>query len=58
MTVRAIEHPILAACGGPFLPDAIRQLMAPPEKGRRPIGFRVEEGRLAYRRRRKQIIKA
>jgi hypothetical protein len=38
--------------------DAIRQLMAPPERSRRSIGFRVEEGRPAYRRRRKQIIKA
>ena len=25
--------------------DAIRRLMAPPEKSRRSIGFRVEEGR-------------
>jgi hypothetical protein len=33
--------------------DAIRQLMMPPEKPRRPIGFRVEEVRPAYRRRRK-----
>ena len=49
-----------AACGkvSGTLPDAIHQLMAPPEKGRRPSGFRVEEGRPAYRRRRKQIIKA
>jgi hypothetical protein len=38
--------------------DAIRQLMAPPEKARRLIGFRVEEARPAYRRRRKQSIKA
>ncbi len=29
--------------------DAIRQLMAPPEKARRSIGFRVEEGRPRYR---------
>jgi hypothetical protein len=29
--------------------DAIRQLMAPPEKARRSIGFRVEEARPAYR---------
>jgi ORF6N domain len=29
--------------------DAIRQLMAPPEKSRRSIGFRVEESRPAYR---------
>ena len=32
--------------------DAIRQLMAPPEKSRRSIGFRVEEARPAYRVRR------
>ncbi len=32
--------------------DAIRQLMAPPEKARRSIGFRVEETRPAYRVRR------
>jgi hypothetical protein len=25
--------------------DVIRQLMAPPERSRRSIGFRVEEGR-------------
>ena len=34
-----------SACGkvsGTF-PDDIRQLMAPPEKSRRPIGFRVAE---------------
>jgi len=29
--------------------DAIRELMAPPEKPRRSIGFRVEKGRPAYR---------
>jgi hypothetical protein len=29
--------------------DAIRQLMAPSEKPRRSIGFRVEEARPAYR---------
>ena len=29
--------------------DAIRQLMTPPAKERRSIGFRVEEGRPAYR---------
>ncbi len=34
------------------LVQAIRQLMAPPEKGRRSIGFRVEEPRPAYRARR------
>ena len=32
--------------------DAIRQLMAPPEKGRRSIGFRVEEAGPMYRVRR------
>jgi hypothetical protein len=32
--------------------DAIRQLMAPPEKARRSIGFRVEEARPRYRVRR------
>ena len=32
--------------------DAIRQLMTPPAKGPRSIGFRVEEGRPAYRTRR------
>ena len=32
--------------------EAIRQLMAPPEKARRSIGFRVEEARPAYRVRR------
>jgi hypothetical protein len=31
--------------------DAIRELMAPPAKPRRAIGFKVEEGRPAYRRR-------
>ena len=30
--------------------DAIRQLMAPSERSRRSIGFRVEEGRPAYGR--------
>jgi hypothetical protein len=34
--------------------DAIRQLMAPPEKTRRSIGFRVEEGGPVYRQRRRQ----
>jgi len=38
--------------------DAIRQLIVPPERVRRSIGFRVEEARPAYRRRRKQSIKA
>jgi hypothetical protein len=28
--------------------DAIRQMMAPEEKGRKEIGFRVEEGGAAY----------
>jgi hypothetical protein len=32
--------------------DAIRALMAAPEPRRRAIGFRVEEGRPAYRARR------
>jgi hypothetical protein len=32
--------------------EAIRQLMAPPEKQRRSIGFRVEEARPVYRVRR------
>ena len=32
--------------------DAIRQLMAPTEPRRRPVGFRVEEARPAYRVRR------
>jgi ORF6N domain len=32
--------------------DAIRQLMAPPVKPRQSIGFRVEEGRPVYGRRR------
>ena len=32
--------------------DAIRPLMAPPEKARRSIGFKVEETRPAYRVRR------
>ncbi len=32
--------------------DAIRQLMAPPGPARRPVGFRVEEARAAYRVRR------
>jgi hypothetical protein len=34
--------------------DAIRQLMAPPQKPRRSIGFKVEEARPIYRRRRRQ----
>jgi len=39
--------------------DAIRQLMAAPERARRSIGFRVEEGMPAYgKRQRKQITKA
>jgi len=32
--------------------EALRQLMAPPTKPRRSIGFRVEEGRPVYRVRR------
>ena len=31
--------------------DAIRELMTPPEKLRRSIGFKVEEARPVYRRR-------
>jgi len=34
--------------------DAIRQLMAPPEKPRRSIGFKIEEGRPVYRRPRRR----
>jgi hypothetical protein len=34
--------------------DAIRQLMAPPQKPGRSIGFKVEEARPIYRRRRRQ----
>ncbi len=34
--------------------SAIRQLMAPPQKPRRSIGFKVEEARPIYRRRRLQ----
>lgn len=34
--------------------EAIRQLMAPPEKAHRSIGFRVEEGRPVYRVRRQR----
>jgi hypothetical protein len=33
--------------------DAIRQLMAPPGKARRSIGFRVEDAALRYRVRRR-----
>jgi hypothetical protein len=37
--------------------DAIRMLMAPPEKPQKQIGFRVEERRVAYRvRRRTQYL--
>ncbi len=35
--------------------DAIRQLMLPPEKPKRPIGFRVEEPQTPYRRTRKNM---
>jgi hypothetical protein len=31
--------------------DTIRELMTPPEKPRRSIGFKVEEARPVYRRR-------
>ena len=34
--------------------DAIRQLMAAPQKPRRSIGFKVEEGRPVYRRPRRR----
>ncbi len=37
--------------------EAIRQLMAPPEKARRSIGFRVEEGRPSYGRSRHRRTK-
>jgi phage regulator Rha-like protein len=37
--------------------DAIRQLMAPAEKPRRPIGFKVEETRPRYRRPRRTAPK-
>jgi len=40
--------------GTPTLFEAIRQLMAPPEKGGRSIGFRVEEARPVYRVRRRR----
>ncbi|MBI3189582.1 MAG: ORF6N domain-containing protein [Ignavibacteriales bacterium] len=33
--------------------DAIRQLMIPPEKPKRPIGFRVDEPQIPYRTTRK-----
>jgi len=36
------------------LVQTIRQLMAPPEKPRRSIGFKVEEGRPVYRRPRRR----
>ncbi len=35
--------------------DAIRQLMAPPERTRRSIGFRVEEARPRYEQSRKPL---
>ena len=38
--------------------DAIRQLMKPPEKPRKQIGFRVEERRVAYRVRRRRSSQA
>lgn len=34
--------------------EAIRQLMAPPEKPKRPIGFGVEEPKTIYRANRKR----
>ena len=34
--------------------DAIRELMVPPERERRSIGFRIEEGRPVYRLRRRR----
>jgi hypothetical protein len=34
--------------------EAIRQLTAQPERARRPVGFRVEEARSAYRLRRRR----
>lgn len=37
--------------------DAIRQLMAPPQKTRRSIGFRVEEAGLVYQLRRARRIR-
>jgi hypothetical protein len=37
--------------------DAIRQLMAPAEKRRRSIGFRVEEARPVYRLRRRRRLR-
>jgi ATP-dependent Clp protease ATP-binding subunit ClpA len=36
------------------LVQTIRQLMAPPEKPRRSIGFKVEEGQPVYRRPRRR----
>ena len=36
------------------LVQTIRALMTPPERRRRPIGFRVEEARPAYRVRRRR----
>jgi hypothetical protein len=37
---------------------AIRELMEPPEKPRKQIGFRVEERRVAYRVRRRRSSQA
>ena len=49
-TLEALEQIYDAQFKGVF--DAIRQLMAPPAKAPRSIGFRVEEGRPVYRVRR------
>jgi hypothetical protein len=38
--------------------EAIRQLMQPPEKPKRQVGFRVEEGKVAYRVRRTRSSQA
>jgi hypothetical protein len=37
--------------------DAIRALMAPPEKPRKKIGFEVKEGRAVYGKREKRNIR-
>jgi len=37
--------------------DAIRALMAPPEKPRKKIGFEVKEGRAVYGKRKKRNIR-
>jgi hypothetical protein len=48
--LEALERRYYAQLRGVF--DAIRQLMAPPERTRRSIGFKVEEYRPVYRVRR------